>query len=108
VFFKTSNSSLNKSGQFHKDFVYLEPDAANELVKHKIRIVGIDYLSVDPYASDLPAHKILLSNNVLIVENLNLTSIAQGIYRVFIVPLNIPNMDGLPVRVFAFNDFSLL
>jgi arylformamidase len=66
--------------------------------------VGIDYLSVDPHASDLPVHKILLDNNVLIVENLNLTPISQGIYQVFIVPLNIPNMDGLPVRVFALSE----
>ena len=107
VFFKTRNSSLDKSGDFHNDYVYIEPTAAKELVQWKIRIVGIDYLSVDPYESDLPVHKMLLGNDVLIVENLNLAPIPQGIYQVFIVPLNIPNMDGLPVRAFAENSIEM-
>ena len=102
VFFKTKNSSLSKSGAFTKDYVYIEPNAAEVLLKKKVKIVGIDYLSVDSYAAtELPVHHVLLSREVLIVENLALHSIEPGQYKIFIMPLNIPGMDGLPVRVIA-------
>lgn len=102
VFFKTSNSSLSKQGKFTDKYVYIEPEAAQELLKKDVRIVGVDYISVDQYsAEELPVHKSLLSNNVLIVEGLELNNAPIGRCKIFIMPLNIPNMDGLPVRVTA-------
>lgn len=50
-------------------------------------------------AEDLPVHKILLEHDILVIENLELKSVAPGKYKFFIIPLNIPNMDGLPARV---------
>jgi kynurenine formamidase len=35
------------------------------------------------------------------VEGLELKNIPEGRYDIFVVPLNIPDMDGLPARVFA-------
>ena len=101
IFFKTGNSKLSKTGAFNEHYVFITPEGANVLVKKQIKIIGIDYLSVDKYQSDLPVHKILLENDLLIVENLDLSRVEAGQYQVFISPLNIPNMDGLPVRVFA-------
>jgi len=100
VFFKTSNSALTKQEKFSDKYVYIEPDAAKALLEKKVRVVGIDYISVDAYdAEDLPVHKILLSNDVLIVENLELKGIDPGRCQLFIMPLNVPEMDGLPARV---------
>lgn len=100
VFFKTSNSAISKHGELVKNFVFIEPEAAQALLEKKVSIVGIDYISVDGYhAEDLPVHKLLLSNGVLIVENLELGSVESGEYKVFIMPTKIPNMDGLPARV---------
>lgn len=100
VFFKTSNSALSKQEKFSDKYVYIEPDAAKALLEKKVRVVGIDYISVDAYdAEDLPVHKILLSNDVLIVENLELKGIDPGRCQLFIMPLNVPEMDGLPARV---------
>lgn len=100
VFFKTANSKLPKQGRFTDKYVYIEPDAAEELLSRGVKIVGIDYISVDQYeAEDLPVHKFLLSNNVLIVEGLELNNAPIGRCKVYIMPVNIHEMDGLPARV---------
>jgi arylformamidase len=102
VFFKTANSKLSKQGKFVDKYVYIEPEAAEELIKKGVKIVGIDYISVDKYeAEDLPVHKSLLSNDVLIVEGLELNNAPIGRCKIYIMPINIQEMDGLPVRVIA-------
>lgn len=102
VFFKTANSQKSKRDPFTEEYVYIEPDAAEELLQKGVKIVGIDYISVDKYEDeDLSAHNTLLSREILIVEGLELKSIPEGRYEIFVVPLNIPDMDGLPARVFA-------
>jgi len=102
VFFKTANSQKSKQDPFTEEYVYIEPDAAEELLKKGVKIVGIDYISVDKYEDeDLNAHNTLLSKEILIVEGLELKTTPEGRYEIFIVPLNIPDMDGLPARVFA-------
>lgn len=102
VFFKTANSQKSKQDPFTEEYVYIEPDAAEELLQKRVKIVGIDYISVDKYEdADLSAHNTLLSKEILIVEGLELKSIPEGRYEIFVVPLNIPDMDGLPARVFA-------
>src|SRR3990167_5128987 len=100
VFFKTSNSEIPKTGKIVEDYVYIDLEAAKELVDLKVKMVGIDYLSVDKYESEkLPVHNILLSNNILIIENLELNNAEPGQWTLSAMPLKIPQMDGLPVRV---------
>ncbi|HSW92744.1 MAG TPA: cyclase family protein [Gammaproteobacteria bacterium] len=102
VFFKTANSKLSKQGKFFDKYVYIEPDAAEELLKKGVKIVGIDYISVDQYeAENLPVHNSLLSNNVLIVEGLELNNAPIGRCKIYIMPMNIHAMDGLPARILA-------
>src|SRR5205085_2236524 len=55
VLFKTGNSRLWRDPKFRRDFRALQVDAASWLVEHGTRLVGIDYLSVEPYAADPPA-----------------------------------------------------
>jgi len=101
VFFKTNNSTYSKSGPAFTGYVYIEPEAAELLVKLKVKIVGIDYLSVDSDKyEEIPVHKIFLSNNILIVENLDLKNVTSGLCSISIVPPKILDMDGLPVRAF--------
>jgi len=102
VFFKTSNSKLSKQEKFSDKYVYIEPEAAEELLKIGVKIVGIDYISVDKYdAEALPVHKSLLSNDILIVEGLELNNAPIGRCKIYIMPMNVRNMDGLPARVIA-------
>jgi arylformamidase len=102
VFFKTANSKLSKYAEFNSKYVYIEPEAANALLEKGIKVVGIDYISVDNYeAEELPVHRTLLSNDVLIVEGLELNNVPIGRCKIYIIPNNIPAMDGLPARVLA-------
>ncbi len=102
IFFKTKNSKLSKQAPFTENYVYIEPEAAEELVKQHVKIVGIDYISVDSYqAENLPVHHALLSKDILIVEGLALGDVPAGRCKIYIMPINIPDMDGLPARVIA-------
>ncbi|HLQ77719.1 MAG TPA: cyclase family protein [Terriglobia bacterium] len=100
VFFKTENSEHWKDGVFYEDFVYLEPDAAEFLVQQGIRLVGIDYLSIDPYKSlKHPSHFVLLLKNVIVIEGLDLSQVQPGLYAMVALPLNLAGADGAPTRV---------
>lgn len=100
VFFKTSNSKISKQAGFTENYVYIEPDAAKALLEKKVKIVGIDYISVDAYSEEkLPVHNLLLSNGVLIVENLELKGVDPGKCYLQIAPLNVDQVDGVPARV---------
>lgn len=99
VFFKTSNSLLPDNGIFHKSFIYIDKSAAAYLVEKKIKTVGVDYLSVEKFHSpDHPAHTLLLSNNIGIVEGLCLKDAEEGEYFFSCLPLLIEDVEGSPVR----------
>ncbi len=99
VLFKTSNSRLWEEEHFRTDFVYLEPDAAGWLVDRGVRLVGIDYLSVDRFKSGThPTHLRLLGSGVVAVEGLDLRGVARGTYFLVCLPLKIRDGDGAPAR----------
>jgi arylformamidase len=99
VLFKTRNSRTKTEAVFDHHFAYIAPDAAQRLVEKKAKLVGIDYLSVDPAAStDYPTHYKLLGNDVLILEGLDLKDAAPGKYMLYALPLKIRAADGSPVR----------
>ncbi len=103
VLFKTRNSRFwNDLGQgFRKDFTYIEPEAARELVALGIKLVGIDYLSVEKFGSeDFATHITFLEKEVGIIEGLDLREVAGGDYELICLPLKIVSEtgDGAPAR----------
>ena len=104
VLLKTENSKHWNDGKFYEEFVYLEPDGAQFLVERGVRLVGIDYLSIDKFRSEShPSHFVLLKKDILIVEGLNLNAVPQGNYTIFALPLNLQDADGAPTRVVLTN-----
>ncbi len=100
VLLKTQNSKHWNDGRFYEEFVYLEPEGAQFLVDHGVRLVGIDYLSIDKFHSEShPSHFVLLEKNVVIIEGLNLNAVPQGNYTIYALPLNLQDADGGPTRV---------
>ena len=88
------------------NFTYLEPSAAQWIVDHHIKCVGIDTFSVEKYGSkEGLSHKILLSSSVGIIENLNSNLKNLSGKRVFLVclPLLLEGVDGSPTRTIAFD-----
>ncbi|MBU0573654.1 MAG: cyclase family protein [Candidatus Margulisiibacteriota bacterium] len=99
VLFKTRNSNRWSEQDFFKDFVHLTLDGAKFLTGKKIKLVGIDYLSIDEYGvKDHLPHKELLSNKVVILEGIDLSNIAPGDYELICLPLKITGADGAPAR----------
>jgi arylformamidase len=104
ILLKTENSNHWNDGKFYEEFVYLEPDGAEFLVERGVRLVGIDYLSVDKFQSaSHPSHFVLLQKNILIIEGLNLNAVPPGNYTLFALPLNLHDADGAPTRVVLTN-----
>jgi arylformamidase len=98
VLFKTSNSSLY-SKKFTRDFVYLEGRAAEELVKLRPGIVGIDYLSIEQFgSSEAPAHHTLLSHNIPILEGAKLRAVKEGKYTLIALPVKFTEREAAPAR----------
>lgn len=98
VVFKTTNSGLWDRDVFSREFVGLTGDAARELVRRGVRLVGIDYLSIAPFADPAPTHLALLKAGVVILEGLDLRRVQPGRYRLTCLPLLIEGADGAPAR----------
>jgi arylformamidase len=99
VLFKTRNSYLWSQKNFVKDYVYMTPGAARSLVKDGIKLVGIDYLSVDKFDGDPETHMALLSADTIVVEGLDLREVEPGDYELICLPLKVKDGDGSPARV---------
>lgn len=88
-------------GNYYEGATFVPEDVAQELVKKKVKAIGVDAFSPDtePYS----VHKILLSKDILIVENLvNLKALLGKRFIVHYFPLNITGGDGGPCRAVAF------
>ncbi|HEX3702329.1 MAG TPA: cyclase family protein [Vicinamibacterales bacterium] len=100
VLIKTHNSRLWGSPEFHRDFIGIAESGAKYLVEHGIKVVGVDYLSVEEFkAPGAPAHHALLGGGTIVIEGLNLRDVEPGIYDLLCLPLLVVGSDGAPARV---------
>ncbi len=98
---KTDNSKLWQEKPypiFQKDFVALTSDAAQWIVDKKIKLVGIDYLSIQLYNDSPETHQILLGSGVVILESIDLSKVSSGKYELICLPLKIRDAEASPVR----------
>jgi arylformamidase len=98
---RTRNSAWLASGsaEFHPDFTHVTPDGAAYLVSLGVRLVGVDYLSVEQFRSpEHRTHHILLENGVVIVEGMVLSEPEPGDYELYCLPLLLDGLDGAPAR----------
>jgi len=84
---------------FETDFAALTTEAARWVVAQGVKLVGIDYLSIELYGGDGETHRTLLGNDVIVVEGLDLRRVAPGAYQLICMPLKIQEGDGAPARV---------
>lgn len=103
IVFKTRNSEFWNEPEkgFRKDFTYIEPAAARVLADAGVKLVGIDYLSVERFGStDFATHITLLEKEVVILEGLDLRGVPEGDYELISLPLKYVGGtgDGAPAR----------
>lgn len=78
---------------------FIHESAAAELSHMGVKLVGIDSLSIDSdHFEGYPSHKILLNNNVAVLEGLDLTNAPDGDYFLFAPPVNTGECEAAPAR----------
>ncbi|HET9683316.1 MAG TPA: cyclase family protein [Gemmatimonadaceae bacterium] len=101
VLLKTRNSKWLATGsrEFHSDYTYLAPDGAEYLARLGVRLVGVDYLSVEQFHSGHHrTHRTLFEQGIVIVEGLLLSEPPAGDYHFRCLPLRLVGLDGAPAR----------
>ena len=84
---------------FHKDFAYIDPDAAQLLADAGVVLVGVDYISAERFGAPAPrTHQILLGKGIPIVEGLDLRPVPAGDYDLIVLPLKVRGHEGAPAR----------
>jgi len=88
---------------YFKDYPVLSPEAAQWLAQLDLKGVGVDMISVDAMESfDLPIHKIFLTRDIVVIENLTgLDELGNRDFTFFCLPLKFMQADGAPVRAVA-------
>lgn len=99
ILIKTRNSGFIRDGEFVRDYTYLAPDGARYLASLGVKLVGVDYFSVEQFHSGHHAtHLTLLERGIVIVEGLDLSAPPMGPYELRVLPLRLQGLDGAPAR----------
>ncbi|MBN2733656.1 MAG: cyclase family protein [Methanomicrobiaceae archaeon] len=85
--------------KFEEDYPHITAEAADYLKSQGVFLLGIDSPSVESFSGDGSVHKILLENNIVIIELLDLSVISEGLYKLYALPLRLKGLDGSPARV---------
>ncbi len=107
ILFKTRNSELwnNPAHDFFEDFAAIAADGAQWLVDRGVRLVGVDYLSIESFhTTDFAVHKTILGAGIVAVEGLDLRPVSGGVYEMACLPMKIVGADGAPARVVLWRD----
>jgi len=86
--------------EYFTKYPVLTPEFVQELARHKVKMVGLDFFSPDHYPFEV--HKLLFENNILIIENLTNLESLVGVKKSTVValPLKIATDSSL-ARVIA-------
>lgn len=100
VILKTRNTDQElMRKEFTEDYVALSGDGSQWLAERGVKVVGIDYLSIQKRGPDRRGHTELLGNDIIILEGLWLKGVEAGEYELIALPLRIQDGDGAPARV---------
>jgi len=92
-----------RTEQYFENHPFLTRDAVEFLKSSGAALVGIDSLNIDDTEDgSRPAHSILLSANIPIVEHMcNLSALPESGFKFYAVPAPVKGMGSFPVRAFA-------
>lgn len=102
---------LVKTGRWRDSTIFpdqipvIAADVPAWLQKNGVKLLGLDLPSMDEIDSkSLQNHHALARAGIAIVESLDLTEVASGIYNLAALPLKIAGGDGAPVRAVLWRD----
>lgn len=76
----------------------LNAKEAGYLVEAGCVLVGVECSTAGIDAENEEVHKILLSNEVIIIEGLRMECVPEGKYFISALPLKMKDLDGSPIR----------
>jgi arylformamidase len=96
----TPSAALWDLPGFHTNYTGLSLSGAQWCLRRGIRLVGIDYLSIERVDSPTAwqTHISLLGAGVVILEGLDLRAVPEGEYELVCLPLKLQDGDGAPAR----------
>ena len=77
---------------------YITLEAAKELNKYDIKLIGNESQTVGPIEDPVPVHLELLGKEVVLLEGIVLQDVPEGEYLLNAAPLNLGGADGAPCR----------
>jgi len=86
------------TSSFDSGYAALTLEAADWLVRHGIRLIGVDYLSVQRYTDSADVHRSLLGAGIAILEGADLRCIEPGEYELICLPLRLAGVEAAPAR----------
>jgi len=102
---------LVKTGRWSDSTIFpnqipvIAADVPRWLQKNGVKLIGVDLPSMDEIDSkSLQNHHALARAGIAIVESLDLSEVAPGIYNLAALPLKIAGSDGAPVRAVLWRD----
>ncbi len=105
---RTNWSKKYDQPEFKSDLPRISEKFALWCVKHHVKLLGVEPLSVadvENITEVTKIHQILLGGNVIIIEGLkNLDVICSKQVFLMAMPLKIKNGDGAPARIIAFEE----
>lgn len=106
VILNTGWSEKWNTPAYYDNFPVLSEESAKWLTNFKLKGLACDVVSVDHIKSQtVPIHIILLSKEILIIENLtNLNTLGADPFTFQCLPLKFDKIDGSPIRAVAFVD----
>ncbi|HUJ73387.1 MAG TPA: ribose 5-phosphate isomerase B, partial [bacterium] len=86
----TRGSAMLQEQKFHQDYVTFTEDGARYLVEQGVKLVALDYLSIDEFTSHTyPVHHVLLEAGVTVIEGVDLGGVPGGDYELLCLPLKL-------------------
>lgn len=100
VLLKTRNSTSALREAEKSPWVGLSKEAAELLVERGVRLIGIDYLTIDSPDGETgwPVHHVLCGAGVAILEVIDLSEIAPGRYTLASLPIKLVGSEAAPAR----------
>jgi arylformamidase len=102
ILLKTRNSPVTyESPTFVEDYVFISNEAAKYLASKKIRMVGLDNITIGDFRNEesvVATHRALLEKGIYIIEAVALAGVEPGDYELIFLPIKLLDGDACPGR----------
>ena len=84
----------------------LSYEAAEVILREGVILFGNESQTVGPEKAPLAVHKLLLGEDIVLLEGVRLSAVPDGVYFLFAAPLLLGGAEGAPCRAVLIDDRS--